>query len=498
MNTNELAVTVNCSTYTGVATTDSAASACAAAEQACNLAASKAAECGSAGQAVAQVVEEVAKTGIFGINAMWLSAIILIVVYMILITEKINRAVLALIGASLMIFCGLLNQEQALHHVDFNTLWLLIGMMMLVSITSKTGVFQYVAIKSAKVVNASPIGIMLMLMLITAVFSAFLDNVTTVLLVTPVTLLITEQLGIKAFPFLFGTILASNIGGTATLIGDPPNIIIGSRTHLTFGDFLIHMSPVAIVILIATCAILWIFWRKGLHATKEARAKVMKFNEKEAIHDAALLKKCAIVFGLVLIGFMAGHPLGIEPGTVALAGAALLMLLAYGKLPGEKQTESVHHTFGEVEWITIFFFMGLFIIVGAVESSGLLKVLGEKLIAATDGSIEKMAFAVLWVSAILSSFLDNIPFVATMIPLLETAQGTATIEQFEPVWWALSLGACLGGNGTLVGASANLTVAAFAEKAKQPISFVQYTKYAFPIMLITIAIAHGYLMIRYF
>ena len=441
-------------------------------------------------------------------NPMYSSALILIAVYIVLISEKVNRAVVALLGACLMIYCGLLNQHQAIHHVDFNTLWLLTGMMMLVSITAKSGIFEYVAIKSAKIVRANPSGILIMIMLITAVFSAFLDNVTTVLLITPVVLLITELLKVKSFPFLFGVIISSNVGGTATLIGDPPNIIIGSRTHLSFMDFLIVLSPVVLITLAIVMFLIWFIWRKQLVATLKDRARIMAFNERESIKDISLLKKSAFVFALVLLGFMVGHPLGYEPGTVALSGAALLMLLVYGKQDAEKQGENIHHTFGEVEWITIFFFMGLFIIVGAVEESGLLTLLGKKLMDATNGSIAAMSFAVLWVSAILSSCLDNIPFVATMIPLLQTAQDAtqaaqgvsveAAREVFEPVWWALSLGACLGGNGTLIGASANLTVAAFAERAKQPIPFVQYTKYAFALMLLTIAIANVYLYLVYF
>ncbi|MBV7433822.1 ArsB/NhaD family transporter [Cardiobacteriaceae bacterium TAE3-ERU3] len=441
---------------------------------------------------------ELSHSAIFGLNPMWLSAAILIVVYIVLITEKINRAVIALLGAFLMIYCGLLNQTQAVDSIDFNTIFLLIGMMMLVNITAKTGVFQYVAIKSAKTVRANPVGILVMLCAITAIFSALLDNVTTVLLITPVTLLITEQLGVKAFPYLFASIIASNVGGTATMIGDPPNIIIGSATHLTFMDFLIHMAPIAIIIMLVVLAIFWLSFRKSLSACLKARARIMRFDENDAITDVKLLKKCAVVFSLVLLGFFVGHSLHIEPGTVALSGAALLMLIAYGHKPAEKQSEDVHHTFAEVEWITIFFFLGLFMIVGAVEHSGLLSVMGQKLIAATDGDPQKMAFSVLWVSAILSSFLDNIPFVATMIPLLETASTHVGPDQFDPVWWALALGACLGGNGTLIGASANLTVAAFAEKAKQPIGMVQFAKWAFPLMIITVALAHVYLWLRYF
>lgn len=430
---------------------------------------------------------------------MFLSGILLIIVYGFLITEKINRAVIAILGACLMIYFGLLNQHEALAKVDWNTLWLLIGMMILVSITAKTGVFQYVAIRSAKWVKADPVGILAMITVITALFSALLDNVTTVLLITPVTLLITEQLGIKAFPYLFATILASNVGGTATLIGDPPNILIGSKTHLTFGDFVIHMAPIAFMILIVITGILVAMFSGSLKTTLKARAKIMRFNENEAITDVVLLKKCAIVFGLVIFGFFIGHSLHLEPGTIALSGAGLLMLLAFGKDTPEHQAEKIHHVFGEVEWVTIFFFMGLFIIVGAVEHSGLLNILGAKLMEITSGDIIKMALVVLWVSAILSSFLDNIPFVATMIPLLHTAQNQMPEGvDFNPVWWALALGACLGGNGTLIGASANLTVAGFAEKAKQPISMVQFTKFAFPLMLIMIVMAHIYLKWRYF
>lgn len=437
---------------------------------------------------------------IFGLNPMWLSAIILIIVYIILITEKINRAVIALIGASLMIYCGLLNQHQAIGSIDFNTIFLLTGMMILVNITAKTGVFQYVAIKSAKMVRANPVGILIMICIITAVFSALLDNVTTVLLVTPVTLLITEQLGVRAFPYLFSTIIAANIGGTATLIGDPPNILIGSKTHLTFNDFLVHMAPIAIVIMAIVLVFFWMIFKSRLQSSLKARARIMRFNEKDAITDSRLLVKCGIVFGLVLFGFFVGHSLHLEPGTIALSGAALLMLVAYGPQKAEQQSESVHHAFAEVEWITIFFFMGLFMIVGAVEHSGLLKMLGEHLTEATRGDIQTMSMAVLWVSAILSSVLDNIPFVATMIPLLDQASVNLGVSQetFMPVWWALALGACLGGNGTLIGASANLTVAAFAEKAKQPIGMVQFAKYAFPLMLVTVLFSHIYLWLRYF
>ncbi len=434
-----------------------------------------------------------------GVETVWVAATILIVVYAVLISEKINRAILAMLGAALMVVLGVLNQEQAVAGIDFNTLALLIGMMVIVAITSKSGLFQFVAIKSAKVVKADPIGILIMLTVITAVFSALLDNVTTVLLIAPITLLITDSLGVKVFPYFFAEIFASNIGGTATLIGDPPNIIIGSAAKLSFNDFLAHTMPVAIFTMLILVAFVFFLYRKSLTATPEARESIMQFNEKEAITDRGLMKKALFVLVLVLIGFTAGHGLGVEPGTSALSGAALLMLLAYWKQGAEEQNESIHHIFGEVEWVTIFFFAGLFIIVAGVESTGLLEKIGELLMEWTNGNKQSTAFVILWVSGILSALLDNIPFVATMIPMIEsTADTFGGAEAIKPLWWALALGACFGGNGSLIGASANLTVAAYAEKAKQPIGFMYFFVRAFPLMLVTLAIAHLYIWIRYF
>ncbi len=435
---------------------------------------------------------------LFGWNPMLLSASILVITYALLISEKINRAILALLGGGVMVFLGLLNERQAVAAIDFNTLWLLMGMMIIVNITAKTGMFQYVAIRAAKSVKAHPAGILFVLCWLTALFSALLDNVTTVLLITPVVLLITEQLGIKAFPYLFATIISSNIGGTSTLIGDPPNIIIGSAIGFSFLDFVVNLGPVVLLLMLLLMITLYLIFRKQLRVDKQARERIMNFDENEAITDSSLLKKCLFVFTLVLAGFFAGHRLHIEPGIIALTGGALLMLLAYGRQSAEKQSQSIHHIFGEVEWITIFFFMGLFMIVGAVEHSGLLGIMGKKLLAMTQGNLQAMSIAVLWISAILSSFLDNIPFVATMIPLLESTASQMNNTNFDVVWWALSLGACLGGNGTLIGASANLTVAAFAERAKQPMGMLRYTKYAFGIMLSSVLIAQLYLLIRYF
>lgn len=437
---------------------------------------------------------------LLGIDPVWIASGVLILVYAVLVTEKINRAVLTMLGAALMVLFGILNQEQAVNGVDANTLALLIGMMVIVSITSKSGLFQYVAIKSAKSVKANPTGILIMLTLITAVFSALLDNVTTVLLIAPITLLITDALDTRVFPFFIAEILASNVGGTATLIGDPPNIIIGSAAGLSFNDFAVNLAPVAFVCLIVLTVIIYLINRKELSQIPDsARERIMQFNEGEAIHDRGLMVKALCVLALVLLGFTLGHSYGIQPGTSALAGAALLMLLAYGHQHGEEQTESIHHIFGEVEWVTIFFFGGLFVIVAGVEHTGLLAMFGEKMLSLTDGDMWKTAVFILWASGILSAVLDNIPFVATMIPLIESTQSTfGGPEAITPLWWSLALGACLGGNGSLLGASANLTVAAFAEKAKQPIGFLTYMKIAFPIMILTLMVANVYIWVRYF
>nr|WP_170423821.1 ArsB/NhaD family transporter [Ruegeria arenilitoris] len=437
---------------------------------------------------------------LLGIDPLWVATGILILVYAVLITEKVNRAILAMLGASLMVLFGIINQEQAVAGVDSNTLALLIGMMVIVGITSKCGLFQYVAIKAAKAVKANPTGILIMLTLITAVFSALLDNVTTVLLIAPITLLITEALETRVFPFFIAEILASNVGGTATLIGDPPNIIIGSAAGLSFNQFVVNLAPISAICLVVLTGIIYLMNRKELaRIPKSASERIMGFNESEAVTDVPLMIKSLSVLALVLLGFTLGHSYGIQPGTSALAGAGLLMLLAYGHQHGEEQTESVHHIFGEVEWVTIFFFGGLFVIVAGVEHVGLLAFFGEKVLELTQGDMMWTAFFIFWASGILSAILDNIPFVATMIPLIEsTADTFGGKDAIEPLWWSLALGACLGGNGTLLGASANLTVAAFAEKAKQPIGFIAFAKIAFPIMILTLMIANVYIWLRYF
>ena len=437
-------------------------------------------------------------TEIASAGTMWLAAVLFVITYAVIMSEKINRAIVSLAAAGLMIMLGILNQAAAIRGVDFNTIGLLIGMMVIVAITRQSGIFQFLAIWSAKKVNANPWGILVMISLVTATTSAFLDNVTTVLLVVPVTLLITEELKVKPYPYLFAMIFSSNIGGTATLIGDPPNIMIGSATGLTFNDFAYNLTPNILVIMAVTLIPIYFIWGRHLRAAPEDRQRVMKFNEYEAITDVRLLKQCLSVIGLVIGGFVFAHGLGLEAATVAMTGAALLLLLAnFGHDP-EHQSKHVLETFNEVEWITIFFFVGLFIVVSGVESTGLLKLLADHMLALTGGSLTATAMVILWSSAILSAIIDNIPFVATMIPLIKAMAPTfGGPEGLMPLWWALSLGACLGGNGTLVGASANLVVAGFAERAGQPIRFVQYTLMAFPLMLMSIAISTVYLYWRF-
>ena len=441
---------------------------------------------------------EVVSHVIFGMDPFWVSCILFIVTYVVIITEKINRAIVAGIGAGLMISVGVLNQQQAIAGEDFNTLGLLTGMMVIVAIPRRCGVFQFVAIWSAKKVDAKPWGILLMLSLVTAVFSAILDNVTTVLLIAPVTLLITEELKVNPYPYLFAEIFASNIGGTATLIGDPPNIMIGSAVGLSFNDFLYNLAPITPLIMLVTLIIIYFIWGKGLEATDDARQRIMNFREREAITDVLLLKQSMAVLSLVVIGFIFAHPLKLEPATIAMLGAGLLLLLSNLGRDAEQQTDDVHHTFGEVEWVTIFFFVGLFIVVSGIEHAGLLKMLADWVVGMTGGDITVTAIAIIWVSAIASALVDNIPFVATMIPMIESMAPTfGGTENLMPLWWSLALGACLGGNGSLIGASANLIVAGFAERAGHRIQFLPFMAMAFPLMLVSICIATLYVYLRY-
>ncbi|WP_303839773.1 ArsB/NhaD family transporter [Selenomonas ruminantium] len=420
-----------------------------------------------------------------------IAGIIFIFMYMVIVSEKIHRTVAAMLGAVSMILLGILSQETALHHVDFNTLGLLVGMMVLVGVTSHTGLFDYVAIKAAKVAKAEPKRILIYLALITAVFSAFLDNVTTVLLMVPVTFSITQKLHLKVTPFLLTQIIASNIGGTATLIGDPPNIMIGSAVkELTFVAFIDNLAPIAILNLILVILIMEVIYKKGLHTTPELQAELMDMNEKKALKDHTLLKKSLFVLALVILGFFTHALTHIESSMIALAGGFLLLLLAGGS------HHLVESSMKAVEWATIFFFIGLFIAVGGLIETGIIGSLAGKAVELTGGDVTATSLLILWLSALVSAVLDNIPFVATMIPLIQN-MGAMGIDNLEPIWWSLALGACLGGNGTLVGASANLIVAGMAAERGVKITFLNYLKIGFPLMILTIITSTAYVYIRY-
>jgi Na+/H+ antiporter NhaD/arsenite permease-like protein len=435
----------------------------------------------------------------FGFDPMAASTAILLGTYAVIIWDKLNRSIVALVGASLVILIGVLDQDEALRGVDWNTLGLLTGMMILVSISRRSGMFQYLAIGAAQRARANPAAILLLLQLTTAVVSAFLNNVTTVLLIAPVTLVITRELEVPPYPFLFAEVFASNIGGTATLIGDPPNILIGSLAGLDFNAFIVHLAPVIVVVMAAQALTIHLLWGKAMKSTPEHRARVMAMRAGDAIVDPVLLGQAAAVLAAVVVAFVFARQLAMAPAAIAISGAAILMLLDNWQHHNEKQSENVHRTFSDVEWITVFFFLGLFIVVHGVEVSGLLQLLADRLVAATGGSMVKAGYAILWASALVSAVVDNIPFVATMIPLIKnTAPAYGGADRIVPLWWCLSLGACLGGNGTLIGASANLTVAGLAERNGIPFRFSTYTLYAFPMMLGSVAICHVYVWWRYF
>lgn len=422
-------------------------------------------------------------------QAIWAIGIFLLI-YGLIISEKIHRTILAMLGAIVMIAMGIVDQETALHHIDFNTLGLLVGMMMIVGITAETGLFKYAAVKSAKLAKGKPRRILVALFVVTAIASAFLDNVTTVLLMVPVTFSITRQLRIHPLPFLISQIIASNVGGTATLIGDPPNIMIGSAVkELTFMAFINNLTPVIIIIILAYIPLLLLMFGKQIKSTPELQQSIMDMDEKSMITDHKLLRKCVIVLGLTITGFFLHQSLHLESATVALAGAFLLLLLT----GGEHMLEKAFHS---VEWITIFFFIGLFVLVSGLVETGVIAELAAKAIELTGGDVLLSSMMILWVSAIASAFLDNIPFVATMIPLIQE-MGNMGITNLEPLWWSLALGACLGGNGTLIGASANLIVAGLSGKEGYPITFMKYLKVGFPLMLLSIVISSVYLYLRY-
>lgn len=416
----------------------------------------------------------------------WIAIIIFVIVLLCIVTEKVNRTLAAMAGALAMVFFRILDSETMVDFIDFNTIGVLIGMMLVVSTVKKSGLFEFVAIFTAKLAKGNTAKILIGFALITAVLSAILDNVTTVLLIGPMTLVITQILQIDPVPFLITEIIASNIGGTSTLIGDPPNIMIGSAAGLGFADFVVNLLPVVIVILAITLAILYFIFRKLLVVDSSKTNAIMALDPYKAIVDYPLLYKSLGIILLILLGFIFHESIGVSSSIVALTGATLILLIA---------KQDVEEIFSAVEWLTIGFFSALFIIVGGLETVGIIEMLASYLIDATAGQPVIMVVIILWLSAIVSSFLDNIPFVATLIPLIIT-MGQSGIN-ITPLWWAVSLGACLGGNGTLIGASANIVLANIGNRNGHKISFGHYFKFGFPLMLLSVAISTIYLLLFY-
>jgi Na+/H+ antiporter NhaD/arsenite permease-like protein len=410
--------------------------------------------------------------------------IILILVYIFLILDKLPRVVVALLGAGILLVFKSLTQEEAFHFIDLNVIFLLVGMMIIVNILKETGVMKWLAIFTAKKVNGNGVLMLIYFSLLTAFISALLDNVTTVLIVGAVTITICKDLKINPIPFLVSEAIASNVGGTATLIGDPPNIMIGSAAKLSFMDFIIHVSPVILMILPFTIFTLYWFYKDEIKISKAAKAELEKMSLNGLITNKKLLKPALFITTLVIFAFFFHSQLGLESGTIALSGAALLLVF-----------ENRKHIWEDVEWTTIFFFIGLFIIVGAVEKSGTIHYLSELIFKLSGGDFKTSTISILWMSGFLSALIDNIPYTATMIPLIKNLGDH--YHDLNPLWWALSLGACLGGNGTLIGASANIVVAEMAHKGGYKISFLEFCKIGMIVMIESLIICSVYMWFRY-
>jgi Na+/H+ antiporter NhaD/arsenite permease-like protein len=423
----------------------------------------------------------------------WLAVAVFVTVYVLIATEWVHRIAAALGGAVLMLVIGATDAEHAFFSeesgIDWHVIFLLLGMMLIVAVLRRTGVFEYVAIWSAKRAKGRPFRVMVILVVVTAVASAVLDNVTTVLLIAPVTFLVCERLDVPVVPYLIAEVMASNIGGTATLVGDPPNIIIGSRAGLSYNDFLIHLAPFVVVLTVVFVGLCrWLF-RSAFVYRPERAAEVMRLNEREAITDRWLLVISLTVLGLVTAAFVLHTVLGLEPSVIAITGG--LALLAASRLNAERVAK-------DVEWATLVFFAGLFVMVGALVNTGVIGDLATAAADATEGRLLLASMLLLWVSAALSAVVDNIPYVATMSPVVAELVNAHGGSGGQVLWWSLALGADLGGNATAVGASANVVVLGIAERNGHPISFWQFTRYGLVVTTITIALAMPYLWLRYF
>ncbi len=413
-----------------------------------------------------------------------LAVSVFIITFGLIVTEKLDRVAISILGATTMVAFGILSQDDAITYMDFNTIGLLIGMMLMVNIIKESGLFESQAIFIAKKAKGDPWKILVLLGIFTAVSSAFLNNVTIILLVVPSTLFITEILKVDPKPFLFAEIVLSNIGGAATVIGDPPNTLISNAIGISFNTFFINVAPIVAIIIFVYIILFKIIFGKGLVAREENKAVVMKLDHKQAINDKPLLIKGLVVLFLTVLGFVFYDAIGLELATIALLGASFLMIISKA---------DVHKAITEVEWNTVLFFLSLFVLVGALEHIGAIDIMAKYMIKVTGGNVLVTTMVILWGAAILSAFLDNIPLVATMIPLILSIEAQTGIQDMT-YWWALALGACLGGNGSLVGATPNVVVAGIMEKRGNKIAFMEYLKYGFPFMIISLAISAIYII----
>jgi Na+/H+ antiporter NhaD/arsenite permease-like protein len=414
------------------------------------------------------------------------SLVIFAGVMVLVVSERVHRTLAALLGAVIVMSTNIVPFEKSLEHIDFNTLGVLVGMMLFVAVMKRSGVFEYVAIKAAKMTKGDPWLIMLALAVITAFLSSLLDNVTTVLLIGPMTLMICRELELNPVPFFITQIIASNIGGAATLIGDPPNIMIGSEAGLTFLDFIMVDGPAALMVLIATLVCFRFVYGRKLLVSSENRENLLNLDENKAITSKTLFVKSIVMLVLVSLAFVLHGALHLEPSVIALSAAALMMLIG---------RQDIEETIRDVEWPTIGFFLGLFIVVGGLVETGVIDIIANFLVSATHGQTILAILAVLIASAIFSAILDNIPFVATMIPVLLAMQASGA--DTEPLWWALSLGACLGGNGSLIGASANVVLSGISNREGYPLTFINYLKVGAPMMALSVVISGIYLVLRF-
>ncbi len=414
------------------------------------------------------------------------SIVVFVVVMTLVVSEKVHRALAAVLGAMALILIHILSFETAVHHIDFNTLAVLFGMMLFVAVVKRSGLFEVLSVMCVRGARGNPWRIMLLLVLLTAVLSALLDNVTTVLLIGPMTVTICKLLDLNPLPYFMTEILSSNIGGTATLVGDPPNIMIGSAAGFSFADFLVYDAPVVVVILAVVLVIFYFLYGRKMSVSDRSVQKVMELDAGSYVKSGRLLKLSVAMIAVVVAGFMMHEQLGVESGVVAMTAGGLMLLLS---------REPIEEALLDVEWTTLVFFAGLFIVVGALSETGVILLLANALIDATQGNLFALMMILLIGSAVISSFLDNIPFVATMIPILLAIEGTGM--DVTPLWWSLSLGACLGGNGTLIGASANVVLSDVAKKNGYELTFLTFLKTGFPLMLLTVLIAGAYLMVRF-